>query len=201
MKKSIPISFFIGIGILIVASFIGWGLFNKLKNTEPKIEISHQSIVQEIKTMGKMELTTLYVKDIVEYKVKRRFLPDSKVLLQISGEVNACIDFQKILDADVEVSDKTLIIYLPTPEICYTKVDHENSKVHDKTSWILLDDDAELIDESYKEAERHLKSDAITEKAIQTAIEKAPEILAPIFKTISKSDSVSVRFRKTPLKG
>lgn len=201
MKKSIPYSYFIGLGIIIVAIFVGLGLFNKLKNTEPKIEVSHQSIVQEIKTMGKMELATLYVKDIIEYKVTRKFLPDSKVLLQVSGEVNACIDFQKIQDADVEFTDKSTVIYLPTPEICYTKVDHENSKVHDKTSWIFLDDDAELIDQSYKEADRHLKSDAITEKAIQTAIEKAPEILAPIFKTISKSDAITIKFRKTPLKG
>lgn len=201
MKHPISYRYFIGISIIIVGIFIGLGIFQKLKNSEPKVEISHQTILQEIKTMGKMELVTLSIKDIVEYKVTRNLLPDSKVLLQVSGEVNACIDFQKIAEADIETKEKSIKVILPTPEICFTKVDHENSKVHDKTSWILLDNDADLIDASYKEADKHLKSDAITEKAILSAIEKAPEILAPIFKTISGKDSVEITFRKTILKG
>lgn len=201
MKKAIPLSYFIGIAILIVAIMFGYGLYKKATSLEPKVEVSHQSIVQEIKTMGKMELVTLSVKDIVEYKITRRLLPDSKVLLQVSGEINACIDLQKLQDADVELKETSMTIYLPAPEICFTKVDHENSKIHDKTSWVLLDDDAELIENTYKEADKHLKTPELTNKAIQTAIEKAPEILAPIFKRLSGKDSVEVKFRKTPVVG
>jgi len=190
-----------GIAILILALFAGYGLFKRLSSAGSETVVTHEAIIEEIKTLGKMELATLYVKDIIEYKEVRNFLPDSKVLLMVSGEVNGCVDLQKLQEKDIELGDEKLVVYLPPPEICYSKVDHEHSKVYEKTSWILLDDDAELIDKTYKEADKYLKSPAVTQKAQQTAAEKAPEVLAPIFRKISGKKTVEVRFRTSPVLG
>ena len=201
MKNKSGLNYAIAIAIVIVGVFSGLALYKKLTNTEPEIQISHQAIVQEMQTMGKMQLLTLQIKDIIDYTVTRRFLPDSKVMLQVSGEVNACIDFQKIKPEDVHISDQGIKVYLPLPEICYSKVDHENSRIFDKQSWILLDDDAALIESTYKEAERFMKSEEVTRRAIEGAIEKAPEILEPIIRRISGKENVEIHFRKTPLIG
>ena len=106
MKNKTVLNYAIAIAIVIVGVFSGLALYKKWTNTEPEIQISHQAIVQEMQTMGKMQLLTLHIKDIIDYTVTRRFLPDSKVMLQVSGEVNACIDFQKIKAEDVQISDQ-----------------------------------------------------------------------------------------------
>lgn len=199
VKKPVNLRLYIGIAILVVAVFTGYGIFQRLRSAGSQTVVTHEAIIEEIKTMGKMELATLYVKDIIEYKEERAFLPDSKVLLMVSGEVNGCVDLQKLKDKDLELTEDKLVVYLPPPEICFSKVDHEHSKVYEKTSWILLDDDAELIDKTYKEADKYLKSPAVTQKAMQTAAEKAPEILEPIFKKISGKKTVEIRFRTTPV--
>jgi len=199
VKKPVNLRLYIGIAILVIAFFTGYGIFKRLRSAGSQTVVTHEAIIEEIKTMGKMELATLYVKDIIEYKEERAFLPDSKVLLMVSGEVNGCVDLQKLQEKDLELSGDKLVVYLPAPEICFSKVDHEHSKVYEKTSWILLDDDAELIDKTYKEADKYLKSPAVTQKAMQTAAEKAPEILGPIFKKISGKKTVEVRFRTTPV--
>lgn len=200
-KKPVNLRLFAGLAILLTAFFAGYGLYMRIRSAGSKTLVTHEALVEEIRTMGKMELATLYVKDIIEYKEVRNFLPDSKVLLMVSGEVNGCVDLQKLSGKDIMLEEDKLTVYLPDPEICYSKVDHEHSKVYEKTSWILLDDDAELIDKTYKEAEKYLKSEAITRKALHTAAEKAPAILEPIFKKISGKNTVEIRFRTMPLLG
>ena len=46
-----------------------------------------------------------------------------------------------------------------------------------------------------------MKSEEVTRRAIEGAIEKAPEILEPIIRRISGKEEVEILFRKSPLIG
>lgn len=171
-------------------------VYRIIQSTENKESITHEAVVEKIRLMGKLQLVQFQIKDIIEYKIERpMFLPDSKVLMMVSGEIGACVDLQKLKDTDVEPDEKGVKIFLPSPEICYTKVNHEHSKIHHKRSWMLLDDDAELLDKSYKEAEKYLNRPDVQLPALVEAEKNASQILVPIFEKIA-GKQVTVSFRK-----
>lgn len=198
MKKS-PLRFGDVLPFLLAILFaagIYW-VYNTLSFAN-KETVKHEAVVEQIKVMGKLQVVQLQIRDVVEYKVERNlFLPDSKVLMIVAGEIGACIDLQKIEEKDVQRTDEKTIITLPNPEVCYVKVSHERSKVYDKKSYIFLDDDAALLDQAYKEAEKFLNRKDVQEPAISQAFKVAPTILSPVFEQIA-GQPVEIRFRKSP---
>lgn len=186
-KSLLPFVVAIGLGLAI---YVVYQKFT-FSSTET---VKHEAVVEQIRLMGKIQLVQLQIRDVVEYKVERNmFLPDSKVLMIVAGEIGACIDLQKLKDSDVQRGDEKTIITLPAPEICYVKVNHERSKIHDKTSWMFLDDDAELMDKAYKEAELFLNREDVQLPAIVEAQKNAPAILGPIFSKIA-GQPVEIKF-------
>lgn len=187
--------------LIILTLIVGIGY--KIYNTSPfwlngQETVSHDAVVDEIRLMGKVQLVQMNIRDVVEYKVERNmFLPDSKVLIIVAGEIGACVDLQKIQDSDIERKGETIEINLPLPEVCYVKVDHSRSKIYDKKSYYFLDNDAELIDKAYKEAEVFLNKPQTQTQAISEALKNAPVILEPVFRKIT-GKNVVLKFEKTP---
>lgn len=187
------------IAALALAGGIYW-VYTSLSISE-KETVKHEAVVEQIRLMGKIQLVQLNIRDVVEYKVERNMLlPDSKVLMIVAGEIGACIDLQKLTDADVKRGDTKTVITLPNPEICYVKVSHERSKIYDKQSWMFLDDDAELMDKAYKEAELFLNKPEVQQPAISEAIKNAPIILSPVFEKIA-GQPVEIKFEKKVIIG
>lgn len=171
--------------LALVLGLLVYFVYRSFTFTE-KEEVKHEAVVERIRLMGKVQLVQFNIRDVIEYKVERNmFLPDSKVLMVVAGEIGACIDLQKIKDADVKRGETKTTIVLPAPEICYVKVNHERSSIYDKKSWMFLDDDAELMDKAYKEAEKFLNRPDVQLPAIVEAEKNAPVILAPVFEKIA----------------
>ena len=179
-----PTDFFLFVVVIGLAA-IGFLLYRTFAFTETE-STKHEAVVERIRLMGKVQLVQFNIRDVVEYKVERNmFLPDSKVLMIVAGEIGACIDLQKIKDGDVRRSETKTVITLPPPEICYVKVDHERSTIYDKKSWMFLDDDAELMDKAYKEAEKFLNRADVQQPALAEAQKNASAILGPVFEKIA----------------
>src|ERR1700722_5702282 len=123
---SILVSSVIIIGFLVFLFF-----FIKHQFSVSRIEISDTGLVQKITSMGKLELVKYEMKDIIEQKEVHPILPDSRVLFLAVGEVTACIDLTKVKKSDITQKGDSVIVFLPQPEICYAKLDHEKSKVYD----------------------------------------------------------------------
>jgi len=200
MKSKKPLIYLL-LGVVFIA-FIWKGVPAIINRIFPssKTVVTHEAIVEKIQQMGHIQVVKLNIKDIVEYKVERDIWPDSKVLLMVAGEVGAGIDLAALKECDIVKDGDKTIIYVPQPEINYSKINHEYTKIHDKTSWWLLDNDAELIDNSFKQAEAYLKSEAVNQQALQAAIKAAPEMLEPIFTKLVGAP-VQVKFRTQSLLG
>jgi hypothetical protein len=143
-----------------------------------------------------MELVRYNFKDVVEYnKEVSRWVPDSKIVLIISGEAVGCVDFTKITKADIQFQGDTLVqIGIPESEVCYYKVDHSKSKVFSKENTYFQD--AALVEEGYKYAEQNIKRAALSSGILRQTQENAEKVLKPMLEEITGRRVVLVPQRR-----
>ncbi len=167
--------------VAISAVFI-WNQCSVPKNKE-EIVINHNMIVEKMEAVGKIELVKYYIKDIVEHEVIKNWWPDPKVVLMISGEVVGCIDLTKIDSADIQIENERIFIKLPPPEICYFRINHQESRVYSIEKEYFSE--SALIDKAYKLAETQLEKAAVKMKIIEQTKINAEIILKPLLEEIS----------------
>lgn len=188
-------------GVLLLLAFFIWRNYEEVLRGTPKakVEVSHDTVLNRIEDLGRMELVRYNFKDVVEYKKEwSRFLPDSRSVLIVAGEAVGCIDMRQVQPVDVMfTNDSTLTIRLPEPEICYFKIDHSKSRVlHMENTYF---QDAELVDEGYKFAEKNVRTAALNSGILEQTAENADKILKPMLESITGKRVLLVR--KRPLKG
>lgn len=183
--------------VILLTLIISWFLFRS--PSENEVIESNDISITEIKAIGKMELVKMNVKDVLEYSIKRDYLPDSKVLLVVSGEIAGCIDLTKIEAKDIVHNDSVVNILLPKPEICYAKIDHSRSKIYNATTYFLLDNEMALTQLVYKRAEEYFQSDSIKTLVFKETEQNALKVLKPMLENISHK-KVELGFSKQAIK-
>jgi hypothetical protein len=170
--------------LLIAGGIWLWEQYKFLKNDNTETpEVSHNILLQEITSMGKIELVKYNFRDVVESKIKKNFLPDAKVLLIVTGEATGCIDLTKIKVADLQELKDTVVVHLPEPEICNYKIDHSKSKVYD-TQFAFMDE-AKLVDEAFQKAEVQVQQSAQSMGILEQTKESAEQMLKPFIEKVS----------------
>lgn len=182
--------------VVVLTLLLSWFLFRP--STQQEVTETNDIAITEIKAIGKMELVKLNVKDVLEYTIKRDYLPDSKILLVVSGEIAGCVDLTKIDQAKIVHHDSLVKIVLPKPEICYSKIDHQKSKIYNATTYFLLDNELALTQLVYKRAESYFQSDSINQIVFKETEENAQRILKPLLEKITKK-KVDISFDKASL--
>ncbi|MCU0431068.1 MAG: DUF4230 domain-containing protein [Cytophagaceae bacterium] len=167
--------------------------FNKPEAVKDSTIVNHQVIVEKIVNMGKLELTKFYIKDVMEQTEVKDWWPDSKIILIIAGEVNACVDLSKVDSTDIKVVGNSIQLTLPKPEICYFKIDHSQSKVYSIENEYF--EKSKLIDKAYAIAEKNIRQSALNMKILEHAQTQASVFLAPFLEQIS-GKKVQVLFEK-----
>lgn len=149
---------------------------NKLENTQTVV-------LQEITSLGKLELVRYNFKDIVEQQITKMWLPDAKAVLIVQGEAVGCVDLTQMDIADIDAGQDTLVVHLPEPEICFFKIDHDRSKVYN-TEYAFMEE-AQLVQEGYKQAERQIRQSALDMGILEQTRENARKMLTPILERTS----------------
>lgn len=171
-------------------------MFFYLKNqlTGSRKELTETGMVQKIASMGKLELVKYTMKDIIEQKEIHPILPDSKVLFLAVGEVTACIDLTKIKRSDITQTRDSVLVFLPLPEICYAKLDHQKSKVYDISGAWFEDSAKDMVEGVYKLAEKRILDNARQMDVLGLARQNAQLIFKPLLQGIS-GKTVVLKFR------
>ena len=150
-----------------------------LKNKGGQTISSHRATLERIETLGKLELVRMNIRDVMEHKFTRQWLPNASALLIISGEAVGCIDLQKVKPENIVINKDALKIQLPAPELCYCKINHENSKVYETRFDYFTG--INLVDNAYKEAEKYLREASIESGILDRTKESAIVVLKPFF--------------------
>ncbi len=150
---------------------------------ENKLENTQTVVLQEITSLGKLELVRYNFKDIVEQQITKLWLPDAKAVLIVQGEAVGCVDLTQMDIADIDAGQDTLVIRLPEPEICFFKIDHDRSKVYN-TEYAFMEE-AQLVQEGYKQAERQIRQSALDMGILEQTRENARKMLTPILERTS----------------
>lgn len=188
------------ISSLVITIFLIF-LFFYIKHelTSSRTEITDIGMLQKITSMGKLELVKYTMKDIIEQKEIHTILPDSRVLFLAVGEVTACIDLTKIKKSDIIQTKDSVIVFLPQPEICYAKLDHEKSMVYDITGAWFPGNTKDMVEGVYKLAEKRIFDNARQMDVLGMARQNAQLIFKPLLQSIS-GKTVILNFKVTLLK-
>jgi hypothetical protein len=182
------------ISVVIIGFLIFLFFYIKKEFASTRTEVSQVVIVHKITSMGKLELVKYELKDIVERKKTHTLLPDEKVLFLAVGEVTACIDLTKVTDKDVLQKTDTVIVTLPQPEICYAKLNHQQSRVYDITGAWFPANAKEMVEDVYKIAEKQILTESRKMDITGKARTNAQLIFKPLLESIS-GKTVVLKFK------
>ncbi|MBK6267112.1 DUF4230 domain-containing protein [Marivirga sp. S37H4] len=206
----------------LIFKFIPWAIallllvflwFRRMSDftTPERLTVENTTILQEIEALGKLELVKYRFKEVVEEKkVAKKWIkyipsgPDMTAILIASGEAVACIDLGKIEKQDIRFENDTIYIELPNPELCYFKIDLQNSKIYDlkatNSIYKYFDDEnkaAEFIQEMYAKAEIQIKEAALKSGIMEDAEKLGSTILRPFLSNITNKVIV-LKFKQRP---
>ncbi len=181
---------------LLVVLLLGFGVYyiiiredakELLKPKEIITETNFKTVLEEIEGLGKLELVKYNFKDVVEHKQKHGYssVLDSKVLLIVAGEAVGCMDLTRIKNEDITEVGDSVYVHLPAPELCYSKIDLQKSKVYDSESLPFMQDD-NLVGEAYAKAEKQIEKAALESGILVQTQTMAKTMLKPILENLTK---------------
>ncbi|UPL49397.1 DUF4230 domain-containing protein [Hymenobacter sublimis] len=200
LRRLLPLAFLLGLGwfLWLQVRPVLSELDNPLSPT-PRITVTHNTVLQKVESLGRLELVRYQFRDVVEYKKSTyRFLPDAKVALIVAGNAVGCLDLRKVRPQDVVLEgDSVLRLALPAPELCTWQVDHAKSKVYSVENGFFQD--AELVDAGYKYAEANVRTAALQSGILAQTTQNAEQILRPMLETMTGRRVVLVPRLENPL--
>jgi hypothetical protein len=143
----------------------------------------HTVVLQEISSMGKLELVKYNFKDVVEQQIVKTWLPNAKAILIVQGEAIGCVDLTLLEIADITSDSETLVVNMPEPELCVFKIDHSKSRVYNTE--YAFNEEAKLVQEAFKQAEKQIQKSALDMGILDQTKENAKKILTPILEKAS----------------
>lgn len=187
LRRLLPLLVLLALGVFLWRK-IGPTLasFHPLAAREPRVTVTHNTVLTQVEALGRLELVRYRFKDVVEYKrtAKYPFLPDAKAALIVGGEAVGCLDLRKIRPQDVTLEgDSVVNIILPAPELCAFQVDHSQSRVFSTQNGFF--DDARLVDEAYRYAEAQVRRSALQTGILAATQRNAEQLLVPLLHTLT----------------
>lgn len=168
-----------------------WQIQRNSLSPVPQQVVNHNTLLKEMETLGKMELVKYNFKEITEltdisetYFNLFKLGPDQKIALISEGQAVGCVDLTRVQESDMRTVEDTLYIRLPNPEICYYKLDLENTRIYSLQT-NPFEDDSEFIQEAYTQAEREIREAALRSGILGQTKSNATLVLTPIFEQLS----------------
>lgn len=174
---------------LILVFYVESGNFPKGEVEEVPVEETTSlalPVLQEVQSLGRLELVKYKFRDVRKYSQESAFsmLPRDEILLVFSGEAAGCLDLKKVREEDIFVTGDTILLTLPAPEICYYKLNQQESEVYD-LSYTKIFDKTELVQQAYKLAEQKVEELAVASDILQQTRQNAETTLVPLLERTS----------------
>ena len=91
LRRLLPLAFLLGLGWFLWIKVRPTLLENPL-NPEPRITVTHNTVLEKVEDLSRLELVKYQFKDIVEYKKSTyRFLTNAKVDIIVEKHTGVCL--------------------------------------------------------------------------------------------------------------
>lgn len=183
----LPLLIFLGVAWWLLDTRFNWFRSDE----EPVVTVNHETVLQEIESLGRLELVRYRFKDIVELTEKNApylgifDVPDSKVALITVGEATGCIDLRKISAEDIIIQGDTILVHLPKPELCYYKLDLGKSRIYSVDKQVVFKNESQLLQKAYQKAEVQMRNAALQSGILRQTRENAEQVLRPLLEKVS----------------
>lgn len=175
---------------MVIVAMLLWNQTSKSGET-PDSTINNTAVLTEIQSLGKLELVKYNFKEITELKeLSQKYLkifqlgPDSKIALISEGQAVGCLDLTKITKEDITITEDSVFVNLPEPELCYYKLDMNNTRIYSLQTNPLKDEKA-FIQRAYQSAENEIKEAALNSGILAQTRANGELILKPLLEAIS----------------
>ena len=135
--------------------------------------------IQQIRALNRLESQQYSVERIVEARAERGnpldLLLGDRLLLIASGDVVAGVDLSKLRESDVEISadGDSITLRLPRSEIFSARLNNDRTRVYDRQSGPLADENKDLETHARQEAEKQILDAACEGGVMQKAADEA----------------------------
>ena len=134
------------------------------------------AVITGLNAFGRLETVLYTMRYIVRIEDEPSGLLErlsrDRLMLIAEGEVVAGFDLAKVTEDDIVVIGTTVLIFLPPPEILYSRIDNEGTFVYERETGILRRPDPDLETAARRLAEQQLVSWALE----RDILDKAEEI-------------------------
>lgn len=135
--------------------------------------LTQASVITKIQALSRLETASFTIEKIIEGGVQgnmfQNILYGDKILLIAHADVVAGFDLSKLKVDGVVVSEKDLRIELPAPEILYSRLDNEQTKVYDRKLGLLTKGNSALESQARASAEQSIRKAACDGGILKTA--------------------------------
>lgn len=167
-----------------------------VKQATPTIWLNPATIIHEVLPLSRLETVSYSVEKVVTVEKNQQGLADllgldEKLLLVAHGKVIAGIDLSEVRLEDITVTDKTVILALPEPQIFVSTLDNDQSYVYDHERGMLnrvFQEQSEMETMARRAAEAAIEQAALEDGILETAKLNGEQYLRSLILALGYND-------------
>jgi hypothetical protein len=190
------------IGILVVtmlaltgAGFLTYFVYSTfIREDKFYVNTSGTAVVKEIQKLSRLETSAYTIEKIIDAGTQggafRQFLFGDRILLIANGQVIAGFDFSKISEQDIVIEGSKITMNAPAPQILFTRLDNQQTRVYDRTRGVLTRGEDTLETEARAQAEITIRDAACQAGILNSAEENGRKQLIGLFSALGFQEIV-----------
>lgn len=142
-----------------------------------RIDTSQPTVVMQIRKLARLESVSFSMDKTVagdrEGRILPPFLTGDRILLEVHGEAVAGVDLTQLTPQDVQVTDRTVQVHLPSAQLFTVALDNARTHVYERQTGLLVPVDPSLEGEVREKAAESLRQSALAAGILGTAHQNA----------------------------
>ncbi len=161
----------VGVGFIAYFAYQTFGV----EDDGIRVDTSGTAVVTEIQQIGRLETAVYTIEKVIDAGTQgsafEEFLFGDRILLIANGQVIAGIDFAQITAENIQIDQEqsSITISAPAPQIFFTRLDNEATRVYDRSQGLLTQGEQDLESTARAQAEVVIRDAACESGILQTA--------------------------------
>lgn len=178
---------------LVGVGFIAYFVYTTVTQEEGyRVDTSGTAVVKEVQELSRLETSVYTIEKVIDAGTQgsafEEFLFGDKILLIANGQVVAGIDFSQVTEDDIQITDATIVLSAPAPQIFFTRLDNEATRVYDRSQGLLTKGEQDLESTARARAEIVIRDAACEAGILQSAEDNARHQLESLLKALGFTD-------------